>query len=330
MSIMTTAKRAALVASALVVAQAANADELKLAHFSSTNYHLHNAMFVPLAEAFGEATGGETTIRVYPGGELGRGPAQQYSRAIDGIADIAYALPGYTAAQFPLTLLAEFPGATPAGVNITEEIWEDIELLAPEFRRTQLLGLWTSQEGVLLTTTPVRSLDDLAGLSIRVPSANTGRVVEAWGATAVSMPITEVYTSMETGVIDGTLVDASVLHSFRLGEVTDYVTTGMNGTNSMFMLVMNRDSWDGLSAEEQEIMSGLTGAEMSELGRVTMDTAATNALDAWLEEGGELIELSDEEAARFNERSASLVSEVIAELEAEGEPAQALYDALQD
>ena len=93
MSLMNTLKAALGGAAALAISFAAQADELKLAHFSSIQYHLHVEMFVPLAEKLAEATGGETTIRIYPGGELGAGPAKQYDRAIDGVADIVYALP---------------------------------------------------------------------------------------------------------------------------------------------------------------------------------------------------------------------------------------------
>ncbi|MEL0304439.1 MAG: hypothetical protein VW989_11835 [Rhodobiaceae bacterium] len=58
----------------LLMTASVSADELKLAHFSSTKYHLHNEMFLPLADKISKATGGETTIRVYPAGELGAGP----------------------------------------------------------------------------------------------------------------------------------------------------------------------------------------------------------------------------------------------------------------
>ena len=230
----------------------AHADELKLAHFSSTKYPLHVQLFVPLGEKLAEATGGETSIRVYPGGELGKGPVKQYDRVLDGVADIVYALPGYTASQFRKTLLVELPGVVPDGADITAEIWEDIDLIQDEFRRTKLLAIWTSAPATLLMREKkIESLADLKGLKIRVPSKNTGRVIEAWGATAVSMPITQVYQSMETGVVDGVLVDPSVLSSFKLGEVTKYVTRGMTGTNSMFMLVMNRDSWQDLDEDTQ-------------------------------------------------------------------------------
>ncbi|MEL7114778.1 MAG: TRAP transporter substrate-binding protein DctP, partial [Pseudomonadota bacterium] len=204
-------------AAALAFSTMAYADELKLAHFASTKYHLHVEMFTPLAEQLADATGGETTIKIYPGGELGAGPAKQYDRALDGVADISYALPGYTASQFKKTLLVELPGVVTPGANKTEQLWQDIGMLDREFRRTKLLGLWTAGNAMIMTSEKrIETLADLAGLKIRVPSKNTGRLVEAWGATAVSMPITQVYQAIETEVVDGVLVDGSVLTSFKL------------------------------------------------------------------------------------------------------------------
>ena len=314
-----------------LMGSAISADELKLAHFGSTKYHLHNEMFLPLAEKMAAATEGKTTIRVYPGGELGKGPAKQYDRVIDGVADIVYALPGYTAAQFKNTLLVELPGVLPSGSNKTAAVWDDIEMLDKEFRRTKLLGLWTAQEAMLLMgDKKVTNLSDLKGLKIRVPSKNSGRVVESWGATAVSMPITQVYTSMETGVVDGVLVDTSVLKSFKLGEVTKYIVKGMNSTSSMFMLVMNRDSWEDLDKTSQEKLVSLTGADLSEGGRVTMDNAATAALSAWVDGGGELITLEPGAAAEFNAATDALAAKIIADLDAEGKKASDWATALRN
>ncbi len=309
----------AIALSALLGVTAVSADELKLAHFSSTKYHLHNEMFLPLAEKIAEATGGKTTIRVYPGGELGKGPVKQYDRAIDGVADIVYALPGYTASQFKKTLLVELPGIIPGDADITAKMWDNIDHLDKEFRRTKLLGLWSSRPGsLLMANKKIESMADLKGLKIRVPSKNTGRVAEAWGATAVSMPITQVYQSMETGVVDGALVDTSVLGSFKLGEVTKYVTQGMIGSNSLFMLIMNRDSWDELDADTQSKLESITGKEMSLGGNVTMTNAAIKAEKAWVEGGGEIISLSAEAAAQFDAASAALADQLITELEGEG------------
>ena len=144
------------------------------------------------------------------------------------------------------------------------------------------------------------------------------------------MPITQVYQSMETGVVDGTLVDTSVLTSFKLGEVTKYVTVGMNATNSVFTLIMNRDSWDSLDAATQDKLTELTGAAMSEGGRITMTNASDKALEKWLAEGGELVELSPEAAAEFNAASDNLAATVIAELDGEGIDASGWAAALKN
>ncbi len=307
------------------------ADELKLAHFSSTKYHLHNEMFLPLAEKISAATGGDTTIRVYPAGELGAGPVKQYDRVLDGVADIVYALPGYTASQFKKTLLVELPGVVPGNKDITRKMWGNIDVIGDEFRRTKLLGLWSAEPAkLLMAEKKVEKLSDLAGLKIRVPSKNTGRVIEAWGATAVSMPITQVYQALDTGVVDGVLVDTSVLTSFKLGEVVKYVTTGMDGSNSLFMLVMNRDSWEGLDDETQAKLGSMTGAEMSQGGHITMSTSGVKALDKWVAAGGEVVELSSERAAEFDAASSKLATALIAELEADGIKAQEWADALKN
>ena len=304
---------------ALAFAAMAQADELKLAHFSSTKYHLHNEMFLPLAENIAKATNGATTIRVYPGGELGAGPVKQYDRVLDGVADIVYALPGYTAAQFKKTLLVELPGIVPGNKDITKKMWRNIGIVDDEFKRTKLLGLWSAEPAkLLMAEKKIEKLSDLAGLKIRVPSKNTGRVVEAWGATAVSMPITQVYQALDTGVVDGVLVDTSVLTSFKLGEVVKYVTTGMDGSNSLFMLVMNRDSWNSLDKDTQRKLEGMTGADMSWGGHRTMSRAGVKALEKWEADGGEVIRLSRARAAEFNKASAGLAEKVIAELEGEG------------
>lgn len=320
---------AAVVSASTFVAATVNAEELKLAHFSSTKYHLHNEMFLPLAEQIAKATDGATTIRVYPGGELGKGPAKQFDRVVDGVADIVYALPGYTASKFKKTLLVELPGVIPGDEDITARIWDNIEHLDDEFKRTKLLGLWSSRPGsLLMANKKIEKMSDLKGLKIRVPSKNTGRVAEAWGATAVSMPITQVYTSMETGVVDGALVDTSVLSSFKLGEVTSYVTQGMVGSNSLFMLVMNRDSWKALDEDTQGKLVEMTGRDMSLGGNVTMSNAAISAEKKWVDGGGEIVTLSADVAAEFDAASAALAKEVIAELEADGIAAAAWAEAL--
>lgn len=175
---------------------------------------------------------------------------------------------------------------------------------------------------------PIKSLEDLKGLKIRVSSRNVGDLLTAWGTSPVSMPITEVYNSMSTGVIDGVYTDASVLQSFKLNEVTQYVTKGMHSALSPQFLSMNRDSWEGLDEAGKAAMTKLTGVEMSEKGRKIQADHAEAALKAFTESGKEVITLTETEAAKFNAASAQLLDQAVADLEAKGVKAQDFVSAL--
>lgn len=318
----------ALAAALFAATSVASAAELKLADFQPPTHFVVKNVYDPFAAQISEKTGGEVAVRVYMGGELGPGPAEQYSRAVDGVTDIAFGLPGYTASNFPKTLLTELPGVISADTG-TARMNANVDMISDEYKRVVLLGIWNNAPNIIFTANkPVRTLADLKGLKIRVPSRNAGLVVEAWGASPVSMPAPEIYNAMQTGVIDGAMTDATTLGAFKLAEVTKYITTGMDTTISSFFLIMNRDSFEALSEDQQKVVS--------EAGR----EAAMNGNKAWLgiadkalagfsaAEGKEVVTLSDEEAAKFNAASAAVLDKVIAEAEGQGIAAKAFVDAL--
>ncbi|MDP2781329.1 TRAP transporter substrate-binding protein [Devosia sp.] len=321
---------AVLTAALALAASSAMARELKLADFQPPTHFVLEQAYKPFADAIAEKTGGEVTVSIFMGGELGPGPAEQYNRAVDGVADIVFGLPGYTASNFPKTLLAELPGVISAETG-TAQMLANLDKLSDEYRRVVLLGIWNNAPNLLfMAEKPVHSLEDLKGLKLRVPSRNAGLVVEAWGATPVSMPATEIYNSMQTGVIDGAMIDATALSAFRLAEVTKYVTSGMETTISDFFLVMNRDSFDDLSAEQQEIVLE-AGGEAAINGNAAWLAVADKAMaDFVATDGKEQITLSPEEAARFNEISATVVEQVVSEADASGLDARAYVEALQN
>lgn len=311
-----------------ISAPVVSAQELKLADFSPPTHFLVETTYDPMAAHIAEATDGEVTVRLYMGGELGPGPAEQYNRVVDGVADIAFTLPGYTSSNFPLTLMAELPGVIVPETG-TQRIQDNLEMLASEYRRTELVALWNNAPNLLLMAEKeVNSIDDLAGLNIRVPSRNAGLVVQAWGATPVSMPAPGIYNAMQTGVIDGAMIDATTLSAFRLAEVTGSVTMGMDTTSSMFFLIMNRDSFADLDSEAQDAVR-TAGRQAAIDGNAAFLAAADTALAAFAEmDGKTVIELSQEEAARFNAATGPVVTQIIADAEAEGLNAQAYVSAL--
>ncbi|MBL6430083.1 MAG: TRAP transporter substrate-binding protein [Maritimibacter sp.] len=321
-------KTIGLAAITATIATGAVAQELKLADFQPPTHFIVDTTYTPFGEAISAATGGETTVKVFMGGELGAGPAEQYNRVVDGVADIAFGLPGYTASNFPLTLISELPGVITAEGG-TQAMMDNVDMLSDEYRRVQLVGLWNNAPNLILTAKkPVRSMDDLAGLNIRVPSRNAGIVVQAWGANPVSMPAPEIYNAMQTGVIDGAMIDPTTLKSFKLAEVTNFITQGMDTTISEFFLIMNRDVFADLDDTAQQAVLDAGREAALTAGSTWLKIADGAMADFAATDGKEVITLSEDEAAKFNEASAAAVEQIVADAEAEGIPAKAWIDAL--
>lgn len=303
---------------------------LRLADFLPPQHPYQEQVYGVMAEKIAAATNGEVSLQIFPGGALGGNPIEQYDRALNGVAEIAFSLPGYTASRFPMTLLTELPGVIAEDTG-TARIWDNIDYLTPEHSRVHLLSIWTNGENVLYTRDkPVRSIDDVQGMKIRVPSSNAGLMVQAWGAAPISMPVSEAYNAMQTGVIDAILIDSTATYAFRLGEVANYVTSGMDTTISPFALFMNRQAYDDLSDAHQAAFDQI-GREIAGIAN-TVQLAGTARGKQMFRElpGREWIELSSDAAAPFNTASAAVVAQVVAETEAKGLPAAAFVAALQN
>ncbi len=311
-----------------IAAGSAHAADLKLADFQPAGHPFVEKVYKPMGQEVSDATDGTVTIKVYPGGELGAGPAEQYSRVVNGVTEIAFGLPGYTAANFPKTLLTELPGVLYTQTG-TDRILANLDALAQDYRRVALLGLWTNAPNLLLMgDKEVRSPDDLKGMKIRVPSRNAGLVVEAWGATPVSMPAPEIYSSIQTGVIDGAVIDATTLRTFKLKEVTNVVVQGMKPTISTFFLIMNRDAYADLPEAAQSALRE-AGRKASVAANSIQLAGAAAALEDFASlEGKTVITLTPEEAAAFDAASATVTASVIGEGDSAGLDASGYVAAL--
>lgn len=285
----------------------------------------------PYAAAVNEATGGVVTIEFQPGGALAAPPAT-FENTVAGGQDMGWALQGYHAGVFPVTEIVEQPFQFSSAMQATQTLWDLYDQypeLQGEYSDVQLLGLWTHDVGDLWTKdVQVQTMEDMQGLSMRFPTGIMGQVMEAMGATTVGLPAPEIFDSLSTGVIDGLSIAVSGLESFQLYPELAFGTKCDCYVAAQY-LVINLDSWNALTPDTQQVMLDL-GREHSLMAAEVYDQAYVAISEKAVAEGIEIYELPEDELTLWHEIGQQVTDDWIAAREAEGVPAQEMYDAMQE
>lgn len=312
---MITALRTAAAAAALTVAAAAPglAETVKFAHWVPPAHTLTKSTIEPLQAATADSG---LQIDVFPGGELGAGPLEQYVRVVQGVADIVWGLQGYTSSQFPLTMVSELPGAKPEGMTGYDMIWNAYEAgqLDGEFPGTKPLALWLSEPNVfIMKDVEVRTPADIEGLKIRVSGSAAAAAIESLGGTPVQMPAGEIYNSLQTGLIDGVVTGASAIGDFKLDEVANSYTLNAPLGHISFYVVMNQAKYDSLPDAEKEAIDSIAGRELSNSAEEGWYARAESVIeDISGMDDNTVYTLTDEERAAFEELTYPIRDEVVA------------------
>ena len=125
--------------------------------------------------------------------------------------------------------------------------------------------------------------------------------LKALGATPRDMPMSEVYEGMSKGIIDGLLVGAESLKSFKLADVTKYTTyVPCVGNQYLFYIAMNKQKWDSLGPDLQKIFNDVS-AKYQPISAIGWNEINVLGFETAIAQGAEFITLSDAEAARWKE-----------------------------
>lgn len=163
----------------------------------------------------------------------------------------------------------------------------------------QLVGWWIYGQESFASTKPLAGFEDLKGWKFRSPPGLETEIFTELGATPIVMDFTEIFTALETGIIDG--ADASGLaNNVGLGLYDIAKHANYPGFHSMPSdhLACNKGVWDGLTAGEQRIMD--TAMQKLSLHTAISNEKANNEAAAALrEQGVSLYAWSDEDKAKF-------------------------------
>jgi TRAP-type C4-dicarboxylate transport system substrate-binding protein len=237
-------------------------------------------MFAAEAE---RATRGKLKFSIYPGSSLMKSQAQIPALAKGGL-DMSLVPLTYAGAELPEVNIALMPGL----VTSYEQgyAWKNAEI-GKEFQRVLaekgiviLSWIWQAG-GVASRGKPLVDPEDAAGLKVRGGSREMDLILKEAGASVVDLPSEDIRKAMQQGQLDAAMTSSSSLISFRLDEVSKYVTTARGGAYWFMLepLLMSRAAFERLPRDQQATLMAV-GANLESFARrsAQMDDAAVAAL----------------------------------------------------
>ncbi|MDG1507635.1 MAG: TRAP transporter substrate-binding protein [Luminiphilus sp.] len=217
------------------------------------------------ARRVGEMSNGRLTVRVYGAGEVVP-PFEVFDAVAQGVAEMGHGAAYYWKGKIPASV---FYTAVPFGMTAQEmngwlhyggglELWR--ELYAP-FGVRPFAGGSTGVQMAGWFNRELKSAADLDGLKMRIPGL-AGEVFAASGGTAVRLAGGEIYTSMQTGVIDAVeWVGPYNDRTLGLMQVAEYYYyPGWHEPGAMLEFTVNQDAFDQLPQDLQAIVEGAARA----------------------------------------------------------------------
>lgn len=317
-----------LTAAALAIgvsASAAAAQEvtLRMHQFLPPQANVPKHILDVWADGVEEASGGRIEIQRFPAMQLGGAPPELYDQAVDGVADIVWTLPGYTPGRFPQVEAFELPFMMTTAEATSRAYWryaEEMGLMDSVFSDVKVLGLWVHGPGLIHSSTPVETPDDLNGVKLRAPTRVTNQLFTSLGATAIGMPVPAVPEALSKGVIDATVIPWEVTAALRIAELVDNHTSFEAGPiyTAAFVFAMNKGAYDALPDDLKAVIDDASGLEFSGFAGKTMQDYDAPGLEAAEDAGNNIIFLTEDQIAPWKEASQATLEGWVAEMDAAG------------
>lgn len=187
--------------------------------------------------------------------------------------------------------------------TLTESDWYKEQCTQLEEKGLKIIASnWIYGDRHTLTTKPVNTVEDLAGLKIRVPGNQIQSVgFDTLGATSTGMDLGDVYQALQTKTIDGAENPLATLYGRKLHEVAPYLILDGHVKN-FTTLVMSNDLYNSLTPEQQEILVS-TCEEAGVYNNELQQKSEQEYLQKMKDEGVTVVEPSEEVLEGFREKA---------------------------
>jgi TRAP-type C4-dicarboxylate transport system substrate-binding protein len=288
--------------------------------------------FVPEVDKRLAAMGGKHRIKWTQGyaGSIAKGP-EVLEAVQKGIADIAQVGILFEGAKLPLqqmTWYAPFHhGTLQTVVDVAQKLNDTMPELSAayaKYNQVMLTAIGTDNYQ-LVTTFPVRSVDDIKGRKIGTPGT-ASNWLRGTGAVNVSAELINYYNSLKTGVFEGIIVFGSGIVPFKFYEVAPYITKVDFGPQNSTAITMNKRKWNRLPEDVRTVLKDVANEYRTRVAGV-QEASGRRALSITAKRGAKVYTLPADERAKWANKMPNIAREWADRLEKKGLPAHKILNA---
>jgi TRAP-type C4-dicarboxylate transport system substrate-binding protein len=325
-----------IVAAALALPVSAQEVTLKVHHFWPPGAMPPSTLLVPWCDRIAKDSNNRMKCQIYPAMQLGGTPPQLIDQVKDGVADIVWTLPGYTAGRFPVMEVFELPFMSASAEATSQAAWEYYTLYgSKEFPGIKALAVNVHDNGQIHTVNKqIKVLADFKGLKMRAPTRQTNKMLAALGATPVAMPLPALGDALSKGVVDGYLLPWEVIPSIKAHEFTKFESETDPKARALytalFILAMNQAKYDSLPPDLKKVIDANSGAPLAQAMGKQWDASAPSARKYAVDRGNTFYVIPASELASWQAATANLPDEWVKDVTAKGNDGKALLQAARD
>lgn len=293
---------AAMASALFTVCSTASAIDFKASHqWPGGKGDVRDEMVQMIARHMAEKKTG-VDIKVYPGKSLFK-PKEQWNAMTKGKLDITAFPLAYAGGKHPEFNLTLMPGLVKNHDHAkrlnSSPFMQKIKKIMDEAGVMVLADTWLAG-GFVSKDQCVLEPGDVKGMKFRAAGKSFNQMLAAAGATITSMPSSEIYSGLQTGVLDGANTSSSSLVSYRIYEQVKCLTAP--GKNALWVMyepiLMAKASFDKLNkAQQEELMKAAAEAEQYALQ--ASKEADQKLIDAYKKAGVKVVEMTSEQAAKW-------------------------------
>ncbi len=254
------------------------------------------------ADEVGKRTNGALKVEVYPASSLVKTFAQ-FGALRKGALDMAVLPIAYGGGEVPEANL----GLMPALITSYEQglRWKDAPIGKEWSKLLEDRGIkiltWVWQAGGIASLAkPVVAPDDAKGLKVRGGSKEVDLMLKGAGSAITNVPSNEIYSAMQSGVLDAAITSSTSLISFRLYETGKHLTSARKNTFwYMFEpLVISKSAFDSLTPDQQKVVVEV-GASLEKFALDAAKVDDQRVADVYTKNGAKVYDMDDAAFAKW-------------------------------